>query len=517
MRRRNFLKSSFAGAIGLPVVLNKFRLGALPVFPFFNSGDDRVLVLIQLSGGNDGLAMMPPLQSYDNLAKARPQLVVGERTLLKLDATTGLHPVMTGLKSLWDDGKLGVVHSVGYPNQNRSHFRSTDIWTSGSGAEEYVSTGWLGRFLDKNNPGYPQDYPSAEHPAPFALTMSPLVTETCQGLAGNFSLAISNPFQLSQLVVGQGGAVPNTPYGRELAFIRSQIVQTNKYSDRILSAARRGVNLAQYPLKNSLATQLKNVALLLSGGLQTRIFICTLGGFDTHGNQVDKSDPSIGAHATLLGLLSDALLAFQHDLVISGNADRVLGMTFSEFGRQIRSNASLGSDHGNAAPLLLFGNCVVPGFVGFNANISNQVALQEAVPMQFDFRDVYGTVLRDWFGQSESDIRHMLYPGFSPLPLLAPCGSSGVESIHRDAGQVMISAHPNPFREHCVISFVCESEPVRVRLFDALGQIVAEVLDRRLTAGEHFLTFDGTGFPKGNYYLHIQTVRRVSTTQLVKI
>ena len=223
---------------------------------------------------------------------------------------------MTGLKSQFDDGRVSIVQAVGYPNQNRSHFRSSDIWTSGSPANQQWTTGWLGRYFEEGAPDYPTGYPNDDYPDPFAITLGSLVTETCQGSAVNYSLAINDPFSLNPLDDPGGSMVPNTPYGDELTFLRETIEQTNAYGDVIRSAAEGADNMVTYPGAdaNPLAPQLRNVARMIAGGLQTKVYVVNLGGFDTHANQVAGDSPGTGSHAVLMGWLSEAIDLFQQDL-----------------------------------------------------------------------------------------------------------------------------------------------------------------------------------------------------------
>jgi uncharacterized protein (DUF1501 family) len=209
--------------------------------------------LIQLSGGNDGLNCVIPLDQYSALSQVRPNLLIPETSVLQVENTLGFHPSMAKMKELYMDGKMGVVQGVGYPNQDRSHFRSTDIWTSGSAATEYVSTGWLGRYFNNSHPDYPEGYPNSEFEAPFALTMGSLVSETCQGPLVNFSLALNDPFALKPLSESEAGNYPDNNYGKELRFLADAIAQTNAYSDVILTAAEGGSNYVDYPLDNRLA------------------------------------------------------------------------------------------------------------------------------------------------------------------------------------------------------------------------------------------------------------------------
>ncbi|TAE51791.1 MAG: DUF1501 domain-containing protein, partial [Bacteroidetes bacterium] len=374
MKRRQFIKRSTAAAT-LPILLGGFSIHAfgrnpkLAMMTNLTTETDHVLVLVQLNGGNDGLNTILPLDQYTNLAQARANILIPDTQALTLSGATGIHPAMSGMKSLFDETRLAVVQSVGYPDPNFSHFRATDIWTTASDADQYLTTGWLGRYLNTIFPDYPTGYPSAEETDPPAITIGSIVSSTCQGPVVNLGLAISDPDAYGQLITGGTDPVPNTPYGHELQFLRQTMVQTNQYLNVIQDAAAQASNLSTlYPAagQNKLADQLKIVAQLIAGGLKTRVYITSLGGFDTHAAQTDSSDTTTGQHANLLGALSQAITAFQDDLDLLGVADRVVGLTYSEFGRRIKSNASLGTDHGTAAPLFVFGTRVNGQVFGAN-------------------------------------------------------------------------------------------------------------------------------------------------------
>ncbi len=515
MKRRYFLKTAGTAAT-LPLVLNGIPISAIARPAFFshwNEASDRVLVLIQLNGGNDGLNMVLPTSQYDNLAIVRGNILIPRNAVIPLTDATGLHPAMTGVKSLYDNARLAVVQSVGYPNQDRSHFRSTDIWTSGSPANQVWNTGWMGRYFDAQYADYPEGYPSASHPHPFAITMGNLVSETCQGAAANFSLTLENPFTLGQLPEGQVSQAPDTPYGRELEYLRTAIAQTNAYAGAITEVANAGNNLATYP-QGRLAEQLRHVARLISGGLQTSIYVVSLGGFDTHANQVVAGSTATGEHAELLRTLSESMAAFQEDLRLLGVERRVLSMTFSEFGRRIRSNAANGTDHGTAAPLLLFGPCVNPQILGDNPEISPNVSIEEGVPMQYDFRDVYGSILMDWFEVPEADVRSFLYNGFTHLPVLIPCEATTSTDAPVAAESPSLQIFPNPVHQSAHIAFQSTGARARLSIFDAMGNEVQVLLDQRIQPGEHTLTWDASRLPAGVYFCRLlgeggQQVRRV--------
>ncbi|KAA3637667.1 MAG: DUF1501 domain-containing protein, partial [Bacteroidetes bacterium] len=429
----------------------------------------------------------------------------------------GLHPVMTGVQNLYNDGRLGVMQAVGYPNQNRSHFRSTDIWTSGSPANEYWTTGWMGRYFQNLYPEYPEGYPNDTYPDPFAITMGRTVSETCQGTATNFSLTLNDPFNLAPLTEGEPGELPDTPYGEELAFLRVAIAQSNAYGDTITDAANLGTNMVDYPEGNDLADQLKNVALLIGGGLQTKVYIVSLGGFDTHANQVDAGDTGMGSHAELLQTLSDAMAAFQADLVAQGLDERVFSMTFSEFGRRIKSNESLGTDHGTAAPMLLFGSCVNPMIFGDNPEISPEVDNTEGVPMQHDFRDIYGSVLMDWFGVSETEVRDLLYDDFTYLPVLLGCSVNSTGPDLTAEMDLKLNCFPNPCRNNLNVTFESLDEWGRLSIFDAIGSELMTVFNRKMQPGSHNVNVDLHRLPAGTYFVRLQLGGNQKTKRIIKL
>ena len=379
-----------------------------------------------------------------------------------------------------------------------------------------MSTGWLGRFLDERYPGFPDNYPNAQYPDPFAISMGDFVSETCQGQAANFSIALNDPFSLGDLTEWAGDDLSGTLYGEELAFLRRTISQANSYHERIGTAAENASNQVNYP-DTPMGAHLKTVALLIAGGLQTKIYTVNLSGFDTHALQVEGGDPTTGRHATLLRTVSDALHAFQQDLVQLGLSQRVIGMTFSEFGRQIRSNGSLGTDHGTAAPLFLFGECVNPQILGDNPEIPEEVGVQEGVAMQYDFRDVYGSVLMDWFGMEAAAVQDIFAHDFQYLPIVNGCQTTDSRERRAPEKEIRPRVFPNPFRTQTTITFSSGNERVRLSVFNALGHEVKVLLDRRLDAGEHQVRFDGRELPAGNYYFRLVMKGGQKTSSMVKM
>lgn len=500
-------------------MLGKVNVAALnnPFFRLLNQEDDRVLVLIQLNGGNDGLNTIVPKDQYANLAAVRSNILMPENSILDLTDTVGLHPNMTGLKNVYDNGQLNIIQSVAYPDQNRSHFRSTDIWQTGSNAKEVWTTGWLGRYFNLLHPDYPTGYPNEDFPDPFAITIGSSVSETCEGAGGNFSTALVDPGNLSALATPVNRTLPNTCFGEQMEFLVNSISQTNAFNEVIEAANNKGANLSsKYADNNALANKLKVVARLIAGGLKTKVYVVDIGGFDTHSDQVADGGTTTGIHANLLTELSDAIEAFQEDLQLLNLDQRVIGLTFSEFGRRIRSNDSLGTDHGTAAPMMVFGTCVNPSIIGENPTISREADRQEGVAMQFDFRSVYSSLLIDWFGVTEQTVRDLLYPDFQHLPILNDC--SQITATHfLENNLVQLSVAPNPFRQHTQLEFTVQSGWVKISLFDIAGSELKVLTNQKFSEGTHQLSLNTSNLSAGSYICHIQTEYGQQAVRVVKV
>jgi uncharacterized protein (DUF1501 family) len=437
MNRRDFIKLTAPLAV-VPFFSNQLFAAAMPhtlqdeaLLGALGPESDRVLVVIQLSGGNDGLNMVLPLDQYSNLAAARANILIPDTSALVLGSSqTGLHPAMTGLKDLFDQQKLAVVQSVGYSMQNFSHFRSGDIWQTGSNSTDVLSSGWLGRYLEYAFPGFPDAYPNTLMPDPLSIRIGSGQTLGIQGTEISTGQNIPTNFNgtLTQLNNLQNTSLPTGNAAIELAFLRNQQQYTNQYGTRIVNAWAAGANLASYPTfvgGQNLSSQLKIVARLIKGGLKTRVYWVSMGGFDTHATQVVDTDHTQGVHANLLKELSDNIAVFQQDLMMMGLEDRVIGLTHSEFGRRIKSNASAGTDHGAAAPLFVFGSKVSGGIIGSNPIIPASASTSATVAMQFDFKAVYQSVMRYWFCMQDADANATLGYNVAPIvPINGNCFSA---------------------------------------------------------------------------------------------
>jgi uncharacterized protein (DUF1501 family) len=423
MKRRNFLKA--APVVTLPLLIKGFPVEAMHTNPLLkllgeqtlNNG--RVLVLVQLNGGNDGLNTVIPLDRYAELTNARANILLPADKVLKLNnsLTTGLNTAMVEMQEMYNNGLLNIVQGVSYPNPSFSHFRATDIWLTGSASNQYLTTGWLGRTIDQQYPGYPDVLPHAD---PLAIQIGSQASSMMQTLQTNAAFTVTDPSSFNDLINGTIPVMPDTPYGNELTYLRKQQQSTEDYALVIKNANSAGANIATYPANNSLANQLKIVARLIKGGLKTPIYIVNHpNSFDTHAAQVVSTDHTTGYHANALGLLSKAIDAFQKDLAALGIKDRVTGMTFTEFGRRIKSNDSSGTDHGTSIPMFFFGTKLNPALTGSSPVLPANAGTNDQIPMQFDFRSVYYTVLRDWFQLTDADLSSVLFQPYQALPIFS--------------------------------------------------------------------------------------------------
>jgi uncharacterized protein (DUF1501 family) len=407
--RREFLSLTGKG-IGLlafsrfaPSFLVNATLAATPA----PEKDRSVLVLIQMAGGNDGLNTLIPFEDalYYQL---RPTLAIPKERVLRLNDTLGLHPSCTAMQALVHDGKMAIVQNVGYPNPNHSHFRSTEIWETASPSDEFLSTGWVGRYMDNACAGSP-----ANDHDPLAIHIN-----TLNGLPETFMGAQEHPtFGLLASGIGRKdneetrkllqsiGSPPSGP-DTERSFLQHTLMDslvTETKVQRVLTDYRP---MATYPT-NAFSSSLKSVAGLIAAGLPTRVYYVTLSGFDTHFNQANTQ-------ANLLGILSNGLAAFQQDLEAHHLDGQVTTMTFSEFGRRPFENQSKGTDHGTAAPLFVMGSRIKGGLHGTPPSLN--LPKNQDVAYSTDFRSVYATMLENWLGYPSQPV---LGSKFETLPLFA--------------------------------------------------------------------------------------------------
>ena len=413
MKRRNFIKlTSTASAISL---LPSQVTASLNIAKSFLDCtiSNRKLVLINLAGGNDGLNTIIPINYYDIYSNLRPSIKVpssGINSYINLDETLdenqqiGLHPSLTGIKNLYDDDLLRIIQSVGYPSQNKSHFASTDIYSTandGNSWDNGNNSGWIGRFMESYYADLIQNsYPLGVEIGSKSNSLG-FHGESEHGLSVNING--QDPSGFYSLISGMAGEppsnIPISDYGHELEYIIQTDALSNMYSEAISNSFNNGQNAVSYP-DTDISNQLKTVARLISGGLESKVYMVKLAGFDTHFSQNQAENDILGDHNDLLTKLSSAITAFMNDLSALSLKNDVVGLTYSEFGRKAAENGSLGTDHGETAPMFVFGAPVKGGVSGFNpdlneANENNGYQIQT---VQFDYRDTIGTLLQDYLG-----------------------------------------------------------------------------------------------------------------------
>lgn len=509
MKRRDFIKMTSAASAamtlnGLPV--RTYGKGKLfEALAKTRGSNGNKFIFIELSGGNDGLNTVIPLNQYSNLSNARGNILIPQTSVLPLNGLpgTGLHPALDKIQTMYNNDLVNLVQGVSYPSPSLSHFRSSDIWYTASDSNQYLTNGWVGRSIDVMFPGAPQAYPDPSFTDPLAIQIGSSISPMLSGMNGLNGIAVSDIDNLYNFNIGNYDPAPNTPAGHELTFIRFVTEQTKSYTQVLQNAANLGTNLNTYPLGNRLGDALKMIARLISGGLETPIYVVRLGGFDTHDNQVDSTNPIYGQHASLLKELGDAIEAFYTDLIMMGKQDEVCGCTFSEFGRRILSNASLGSDHGVGAPMIFFGTGVNPAMVGTNPNIPGSVTVSDNVPMQFDFRQVYASILRDWFGISGSDTQAILNGNpYTTLPIFKNPVSIE-ETVLEDQKGTTLMNYPNPMTDHTNIRFESLGGDVQIVLYDEMGKKISVLYENYLPKGTHEVTISRNGLAHGLYYYEL--------------
>ncbi|MEI8383486.1 MAG: DUF1501 domain-containing protein [Planctomycetota bacterium] len=408
--RRDFLQLlGTAGIVSLGTIPPQFLTRAAQAAPGIAARDKRVLVLIQLAGGNDGLNTLVPYAdpAYE---KARPGIGISKGQVLKLNDSVGLHPSLTGMRELYDEGKVSIVQGIGYPNPDRSHFRSMDIWQSAQPLNENPRDGWLGRALEwqfDRQPALAEALSLGTDKLPLAFVSTRVNVPTLRRLEefqlvdGQATVANRN---LTRAAQRQLADKPSTS-GSELDFLRRATTTALTSAERLKSLSASYRTTVSYP-GTSLASKLKLIAQMLTADLPARVFVVSLDGFDTHSGQLP-------GHAALMAELSGAIRAFEQDLVEHKLSDRVLLATYSEFGRRVVENGSLGTDHGAASMLFAVTPSERSGLHGKYPSLTDLT--DGDLKFNIDFRSVYATMLDKWLEIPSAGI---LGGEFSPIPIV---------------------------------------------------------------------------------------------------
>ncbi len=386
MKRKRFIQIGSLATASL--MLPKF-LKALEGKTMVPAGN-KVVVVLQLSGGNDGLNTVIPVRN-DLYYKARPRLGIDRTNAISLTDEAGLHPALTGFKELYDDGSLGIINSVGYPNPDRSHFRSMDIWQTASQSTEYWSSGWVGRYLDAQCNGC--DKPTQ------AIEIDDVLSLSLKGNTMN-GMAVKDPKRLygtaNEKFFRDVLKNRKTETGEQsVDYLYKTMAQTLSSADYIFKQSRLHPSLAEYP-KTELGNSLKTIASLIFSEINTKVYYVSLGSFDTHINQGMQQQ-------RLFADMNEAVKSFVKDLKANNRFDDVLLFTFSEFGRRVSQNASGGTDHGTANNMFLVsGGLKQKGMINPMPDLSD---LQEGdLKYKVDFKNVYATVLNKWLNADASKI-----------------------------------------------------------------------------------------------------------------
>ena len=391
IKRREFLQigSLATASLMVPKFLKAFE--GKNMVPAGN----KVLVILQLSGGNDGLNTVIPYRN-DIYYRTRPRLGIEKTKILSLTDEAGLHPALTGLKELYDDGSLSILNSVGYPNPDRSHFRSMDIWHTASDSRDYWTTGWLGRYLDAQCKGC--DKPT------YALEVDDMLSLAMKGEEAK-AIAMKDPRRLfgtanqrffKDVLQNHKDEAGEQP----VDYLYKTMAETISSADYIFEKSKFHPSIAEYP-KSELGQSLKTIASLIFSDINTKVYYISLGSFDTHINQAFQQQ-------NLFNQMNEAIRAFTKDLKANGRFNDVMLMTFSEFGRRVSQNASGGTDHGTANNMFFIsGSLKQKGLINAMPDLSD---LDEGdLKYKIDFKNVYATVLKNWLGADDAKILHQQY------------------------------------------------------------------------------------------------------------
>lgn len=525
--------ASMAG-VGAPFMLNGMPTRFLNQFLDFNINcdtvNDRVLVILRMAGANDGLNTVIPINQYDTYANLRPDIKIastGTGSLINLDSTVaatkqvGLHPSMTAFKSLYDSGKLTLMNGVGYPNPNYSHFRSENLMFAGKdGANNQdLLDGIFGRYLGGLYPGLAGN-PTTQSPDPLAIQMGNL--NPCLFYEHTVEKNIEYNVTGFQNTLFNTLLIPTSSEHNDLLdYIKGVATSMDTYYNRVMQVFNAGNNSTTTYPNSSLGKQLRAVARLIKGGSKTKIFQVNLGGFDTHVNQIQSGTTQLGTHANLLGDISNSIAAFQTDIEALGIGNKILTVSFSEFGRQVRQNASFGTDHGDLAPFFIVGNNLSGGILGDHPVFTNATSYYyNQNQRRFDYRQIFASLMQDWLGadsglMASAELQNFVNPG-TKVDLVKPtsvasvaCGSLGTSETQTDKN---IKVYPNPAKDNINIEIPGFNKNAEINFFDVSGRKIHS--ESKLFSNGKTNIFVGN-FTNGNYILQINHDGKTSSTKII--
>lgn len=504
--RRSFIRN-IGITSGMSMLLGKLPLAAAAASPLSlaldNAETDRVLVLIRLKGGNDGLNTVVPLYDYGTYRNLRPNLALRDNQITKLNDAIGVPKTLDPLTPFWQNGQMKILHSVGYPDQNLSHFRSSDLWASAQDDQTFDGSGWYGRLIENEYPDFLNNPP--EIPPAIQIGGSANVAFNNAEMT-NLAISVQNPEEIAEIAEnGELYSTANLPacyYGEQVGFVRAVANNTFFYAGILSETYKASRNEVEYT--GNLGAQLATVARLIKGNLGTKLYMVTIGGFDTHANQVTS-------HPALMQELSTAIADFYTDLDKGGRSQDVLCTTISEFGRRIEENGSNGTDHGAAAPMMFFGE-------GLNGNgfVGNQPDLQDVdevgnLKFDTDFRSVYATLLENWLCVDSTIVDEVMGQSFNrigALGLTCNAQTTPISEVHRSG--IIHQARYNANGNISIYYELPEGNQVNLQIFNLLGQPVADLTNAYQSAGIYQTPFvsQRKQLAKGQYFYRIQVGER---------
>lgn len=523
MKRRDFLKIASSLGAGAPFYLNGMPARLMNQFADLqidcDAVNERVLVIFRLAGGNDGLNTVIPISQYDAYSALRPYMKIpnsGTGSYIPLDTTVGssklvgLHPALTGFKNLYDSGKLLLVNGVGYPNPNYSHFRGEALmFASKDGTyNDDLVEGTFGKYFAALHPGLAGN-PSAEKPDPLAIQLGDI--SPCLFYEHAVEKGIEfNMYNWENTLTTLSSQ--QSDYNDLLDYITKVAESMDIYYNRVMQAFDAGSNSSVTYPDTSLGKQLKIVARMINGGSKTKIFQVNLSGFDTHQYQVTYGSPHLGTHTNLLENVGNSIAAFQEDIQQLGLADRIMMVSFSEFGRQLKENANQGTDHGDLAPFFVIGNAVETGILGDHPVFSNTTDFYyNQDQRRYDYRQIYGALLQDWLGSTTNMMQTIeLDPFVSDAQKIdiiknaqkagAVCSDTGNSNVIVKKG---IKIYPTPANRVIYIEFENQDQSeVNYQIFDMSGRMVSRGTENFFTTR---LEIDVSSLSKGNYIIQLKT------------
>ena len=537
MDRKKFLQMISMAGVGTPFFLNGMPSRFMNQFMDFNVScnavNERVLVILRLAGANDGLNTVIPVSQYDTYASLRPNIKIaqtGTGSYIPLDTTVattkqvGLHPSMTGFKSLYDSGKLTLLNGVGYPNPNYSHFRSENLMFAGKdGANNQdLLDGMFGRYLGNLYPGLSGN-PTTQNPDPLAIQLGNL--NPCLFYENITEKNIEYNLSGFQTTLFNSLTIPTpSEYNDLLEYVKTVAASMDSYYNRVMQVFNAGNNSTTTYPTSTLAKQLKTVARLIKGGSKTKIFQVNLGGFDTHVNQIQTGSTQLGTHANLLADISNSINAFQADIEALGIGNKIMTVTFSEFGRQVRENSSLGTDHGDIAPFFVIGKNLSGGIMGDHPLFTNSTSYYYTqAQRRFDYRQIFASLLQDWLGAdsaliNSSELQNFVTAG-SKIDIVAPtsmasavCSTLGTTNVSVNNSKMTV--YPNPAKDYIHIEFPREmvDKDADIFLYDASGRLA---LSNNENINNNKTNIFVGNLPNGNYILKVTVSNEDYSTKVI--